>query len=225
MQQLKVDESAPLGELFRHHTKEVILAAVIFAANNGVGYLLIAWFSKYGGPKGLGMTSSEVLIASLVGGVGWFIFTLLGGWVSDKIGRKLTFVLGYGFLIVWAFPLFGLLNTASLPLFSLGLFVLTLGLGPSYGPQSAMYAEMFPARVRFSGVSIGYALGTIIGGAFAPLLADQLVKTGWENVAWYIIVISAISLIAVLFVPKGIQDRELHDEQVVATRSNPVVPA
>ena len=88
-----------------------------------------------------------------------------------------------------------------------------------------MYAEMFPARVRFSGVSIGYALGTIIGGAFAPLLADQLVKTGWENVAWYIIVISAISLIAVLFVPKGIQDRELHDEQVVATRSHPVVPA
>ena len=225
MQQLKVDESAPLGELFRHHTKEVILAAVIFAANNGVGYLLIAWFSKYGGPKGLGMTSSEVLIASLVGGVGWFIFTLLGGWVSDKIGRKLTFVLGYGFLIVWAFPLFGLLNTASLPLFSLGLFILTLGLGPSYGPQSAMYAEMFPARVRFSGVSIGYALGTIIGGAFAPLIADQLVKTGWENVAWYIIAISAVSLIAVLFVPKGIQDRELHDEQVVATRSNPVVPA
>ena len=166
-----------------------------------------------------------MLIASLVGGVGWFIFTLLGGWVSDKIGRKLTFVFGYGFLIVWAFPLFGLLNTASLPLFSLGLFVLTLGLGPSYGPQSAMYAEMFPARVRFSGVSIGYALGTIIGGAFAPLLADQLVKTGWENVAWYIIVISAISLIAVLFVPKGIQDRELHDEQVVATRSHPVVPA
>ncbi|MCG7422917.1 MHS family MFS transporter [Micrococcus sp. ACRRV] len=225
MQQLKVDESAPLGELFRHHTKEVILAAVIFAANNGVGYLLIAWFSKYGGPKGLGMTSSEVLIASLVGGVGWFIFTLLGGWISDKIGRKTTFVIGYAILIAWAFPMFQLLNTASLPLFSLALFVLTMGLGPSYGPQSAMYAEMFPARVRFSGVSIGYAIGTIIGGAFAPLIADELVKSGWPSVAWYIIGISAISLIAVLFVPKGIQDRELHDEEVVATRSNPVVPA
>ena len=225
MQQLKVDESAPLGELFRHHTKEVILAAVIFAANNGVGYLLIAWFSKYGGPKGLGMTSSEVLIASLIGGVGWFIFTLLGGWISDKIGRKTTFVIGYAILIAWAFPMFQLLNTASLPLFSLALFVLTMGLGPSYGPQSAMYAEMFPARVRFSGVSIGYAIGTIIGGAVAPLIADELVKSGWPSVAWYIIGISAISLIAVLFVPKGIQDRELHDEEVVATRSNPVVPA
>ncbi|MEO4037795.1 MFS transporter [Micrococcaceae bacterium Sec6.3] len=225
MQQLKAKESAPLGELFRGHTKEVILAAVIFAANNGVGYLLIAWFSKYGGPKGLGMTSAEVLTASLVGGLGWFIFTLFGGWISDKIGRKTTFVVGYAILIAWAFPLFSLLNTASLPLFALALFVLTMGLGPSYGPQSAMYAEMFPARVRFSGVSIGYALGTIIGGAFAPLIADLLVKNGWEYVAWYIVGISAISLIAVLLVPKGIQDRELHDEAVLATRSTPVVPA
>lgn len=225
MQQLKAKESAPLGELFRSHTKEVILAAVIFAANNGVGYLLIAWFSKYGGPKGLGMTSAEVLTASLVGGLGWFIFTLFGGWISDKIGRKTTFVVGYAILIAWAFPLFSLLNTASLPLFALALFVLTMGLGPSYGPQSAMYAEMFPARVRFSGVSIGYALGTIIGGAFAPLIADLLVKNGWEYVAWYIVGISAISLIAVLLVPKGIQDRELHDEEVVATRSTPVVSA
>ena len=225
MQQLKAKESAPLGELFRGHTKEVILAAVIFAANNGVGYLLIAWFSKYGGPKGLGMTSAEVLTASLVGGLGWFIFTLFGGWISDKIGRKTTFVVGYAILIAWAFPLFSLLNTASLPLFALALFVLTMGLGPSYGPQSAMYAEMFPARVRFSGVSIGYALGTIIGGAFAPLVADLLVKNGWEYVAWYIVGISAISLIAVLLVPKGIQDRELHDEEVVATRSTPVVSA
>ncbi|WP_298712197.1 MFS transporter [uncultured Micrococcus sp.] len=225
MQQLKAKESAPLGELFRGHTKEVLLAAVIFAANNGVGYLLIAWFSKYGGPKGLGMTSAEVLTASLVGGLGWFIFTLFGGWISDKIGRKTTFVIGYAILIAWAFPMFSLLNTASLPLFALALFVLTMGLGPSYGPQSAMYAEMFPARVRFSGVSIGYALGTIIGGAFAPLIADLLVKNGWEYVAWYIVGISAISLIAVLLVPKGIQDRELHDEEVVATRSTPVVPA
>ncbi|WP_343282125.1 MFS transporter [Micrococcus sp. 2A] len=224
MQQLKAKESAPLGELFRGHTKEVLLAAVIFAANNGVGYLLIAWFSKYGGPKGLGMTSAEVLTASLVGGLGWFIFTLFGGWISDKIGRKTTFVIGYAILIAWAFPMFSLLNTASLPLFALALFVLTMGLGPSYGPQSAMYAEMFPARVRFSGVSIGYALGTIIGGAFAPLIADLLVKNGWEYVAWYIVGISAISLIAVLLVPKGIQDRELHDEAVLATRSTPVVP-
>ena len=216
MQQLKKDESAPLGELFRNHTKEVVLAALIFAANNAVGYLVIAWFSKYG-QKNLGMAPNDTLIAALVGGFGWFIFTLFGGWISDKIGRKTAFVVGYAIIIAWAFPMFQMMNTASLPMFAAALFILAIGLGPSYGPQSAMYAEMFPARVRFSGVSIGYAIGAIIGGAFAPLIADLLLNDGgWVPVAWYIIIISAVSLIAVLFVPKGIQDRNLHDERVVA---------
>ena len=216
MQQLKKDESAPLGELFRHHTKEVVLAALIFAGNNAVGYLVIAWFARYG-QRNLGMEPTDTLIAALVGGFGWFIFTLFGGWISDKIGRKTAFVLGYAFIIAWAIPMFMMMNTASLPLFAAALFILAIGLGPSYGPQSAMYAEMFPARVRFSGVSIGYALGAIIGGAFAPLIADLLLNDGgWFPVAVYMMVISAISLLAVLFVPKGIQDRNLHDEGVVA---------
>ena len=214
MQRLKKDESAPLGELFRGHTKSVILAALIFAANNGIGYLVIAWFSKYGGPSGLGMSSSQVLTASLVGGFGWFVFTLFGGWISDRIGRRLAFQIGYLILIAWSIPMFMMMNTASLPLFALALFILTIGLGPSYGPQSAMYAEMFPAKVRFSGVSIGYAIGAIIGGAFAPLIADQLVKHGWIWVAVYMMAISAISLIAVSMVPNSIQDRDLHDHDI-----------
>lgn len=212
MQQLKKDESAPLGDLFRNHTRTVVLAALIFAANNAVGYLVIAWFAKYG-QKNLGMEPTETLTAALVGGAGWFLFTLFGGWISDKIGRRLTFQLGYAFLIIWSIPMFLMMNTASLPLFAAALFVLTLGLGPSYGPQSAMYAEMFPAKVRFSGVSIGYAIGAIIGGAFAPLIADLLLPNGWTWVAGYMIVISLISLVAVSMVPKGIQDRNLHDHE------------
>ncbi|MDO4239635.1 MFS transporter [Micrococcus sp.] len=213
MQQLKKDETAPLGELFRNHTKTVVLAALIFAANNAIGYLVIAWFAKYGGPKGLGLSASEVLTASLVGGFGWFIFTLFGGWISDRIGRRLTFQIGYVILILWSVPMFLMMNTASLPLFAAALFILTIGLGPSYGPQSAMYAEMFPAKVRFSGVSIGYAIGAIIGGAFAPLIADLLLPRGWAWVAGYMILISLVSLAAVSMVPKGIQDRNLHDHE------------
>ena len=53
------------------------------------------------------------------------------------------------------------------------IFILTIGLGLSYGPMSAMYAEMFPASVRYSGIGIGYALGSILGGAFAPLLGPN----------------------------------------------------
>ena len=105
-----------------------------------------------------------------------------------------------------------LLDTANLVLFTLAVVILTIGLGPSYGPQSALYAEMFPAKVRFSGVSIGYALGSIIGGAFAPLIAQLLLDNTGKSwtIGVYIAVLALISLIAVSMVPKSIQDRDLH---------------
>ena len=214
MARLRQKESAPLGELFRHHRKNVILAALIFAANNAAGYLVIAYFNGYG-VNALGMERTQTLIASLLGGVGWLVFTLYGGYLSDKIGRVLTFQIGYGIIILWAIPMWFLLDTASLPLFTLAILVLTVGLGPSYGPQSALYAEMFPARVRYSGVSIGYALGSIVGGAFAPLIAELLLqRTGQSwTIGVYIAVLGLISFVAVSMVPKSLQDSDLHQQE------------
>lgn len=58
----------------------------------------------------------------------------------------------------------------------LALTIFTFGLGLEYGPQAALYSEMFPTSVHFSGVSISYALGAILGGAFAPTSATALVQ-------------------------------------------------
>ena len=211
MQLRKSESSAPLGQLVRTNKREVVLAALIFAGNNAVGYLVIAFFASYG-TKVLGMSRADTLAASLIGGLGWLIFTMFGGWISDRLGRVRTFQLGYAIIILWAIPMWFLLNTASLPLFALAIFVLTIGLGPSYGPQSAMYAEMFPARVRFSGVSIGYAFGSIIGGAFAPMIAQLLLnRTGsaWA-IGIYISALCLVSFIAVSMVRKSDQDSDLH---------------
>ena len=230
MQQRAKESSAPLGQLFRHNWREVILSALIFAANNAAGYLVIAFFASYG-TKALHMTRPETLIASLVGGIGWLVFTMLGGWMSDKIGRKLTFQIGYAIIIVWAIPMWWMLNTASLPLFALAIFILTIGLGPSYGPQSAMYAEMFPARIRYSGVSIGYALGSIIGGAFAPMIAQLLLnRTGMAwTIGLYISLLSLVSFAAVCFVKKSDQGKDLHvaevHEEYVASHPGEAVSA
>ena len=215
MQQRAKESSAPLSQLFSTNKREVTLAALIFAANNAAGYLVIAFFASYGATV-LGMPRSQTLVASLIGGVGWLIFTMIGGWMSDKIGRKLTFQLGYGFIILWAIPMWFMLDTASLPLFAAAIFILTIGLGPSYGPQSAMYAEMFPARVRYSGISIGYALGSIIGGAFAPMIAQLLLnETGQSwTIGLYIALLSVVSFTAVCFVRKSDQGRDLHVEDV-----------
>lgn len=214
MQELKSEESAPLKELFRTNTKEVILAALIFIANNAAGYLVIAFFAAYG-VKALGMSRNETLTASLIGGFGWFIFTMIGGWMSDRLGRVRTFQLGYIAMIIWAVPMWFMIDTGNIVLFTLAIFILTMTLGPSYGPQSALYAEMFPARVRFSGISIGYAIGSIFGGAFAPMIAEVLLsETGksW-SIGLYIAVAAIISLIAVSMVPRSIQDINLHPEK------------
>ncbi|GAB2889563.1 MFS transporter [Neomicrococcus lactis] len=215
MQLRKKESSAPLSQLFKGNTKEVVLAALIFAANNAAGYLVIAFFASYG-VKTLHMQQSTTLVASLVGGFGWLVFTMLGGWISDKIGRVRTFQIGYAIIILWAIPMWFLLDTASLPLFTLAILILTMGLGPSYGPQSALYAEMFPARIRYSGVSIGYALGSIIGGAFAPMIAEMLL--GGTGKSWtigvYIAALALVSFIAVSMVPKSLQESDLHVEEV-----------
>src|SRR3712207_5634471 len=123
------------------------------------------------------MPRESVLLATTVASGGWLVFTLYGGALSDRIGRVRTFQIGYLALFVWMIPLFLLLETRNIWLFAVALFVMTIGLGLSYGPMSALYAEMFPVAVRYSGVSIGYALGAILGGAFAPTIAEILVQT------------------------------------------------
>ncbi|MEX3566691.1 MFS transporter [Micrococcus endophyticus] len=217
MQDLKRAASAPLSELFRHHWRTVLQAALIFAGNNAAGYLVIAYFTKYGVSE-LGMERTHTLVASLVGGVAWIAFTVWGGWITDRIGRVLTFQIGYVGLILWAVPMWFLLNTAALPLYILAILVLVLTLGWTQGGLPALFAEMFPAQVRLSGLSIGYALGSVLGGAFAPMFADLiLARTGS---AWligvYIGALAVVSLIAVSMVSRSLQGRDLQAERAPA---------
>ncbi len=194
----KGESKAPLRQLFRKNTREVLLAAVIFIGNNAAGYLVIAFFISYA-TTALEMPVVPVLLATTLASFGWLIFTMVGGWLSDRIGRVRTFQLGYALVFVWMLPMFLLVDTANIFLYGLGLFVLTIGLGLSYGPMSAMYAEMFPANVRYSGISIGYALGAILGGAFAAMVAQLLLETyQWSGaVAIYIMILCAISFVGV----------------------------
>lgn len=195
----KAESKAPLGELLRSHKLPVLYSTMIFIANNAAGYLLIAFFIAYA-TRTLKMPVPEVLLATTLASFGWLIFTLVGGWLSDRIGRVKTFLTGYAIVFAWMLPMFALIDTKSIWLYGVALFVLTIGLGLSYGPMSAMYAEMFPAHVRYSGISIGYAFGAILGGAFAATIAEALLQsTKWAgSIGIYIMVLCVISAIGVV---------------------------
>ncbi|MGP9605700.1 MFS transporter [Glutamicibacter sp. AOP33-2CA-4] len=214
MAQRKASEHTPLRELMSTNLKQVLQAALIFVSNNAAGYLVIAFFISYT-TKVLGMELAPILLATTIGSVGWLIFTLVGGWLSDRIGRRNTFVIGYGIVFVWMIPMFLLVDTGNIVLYGVAIFVLTVGLGLSYGPQSAMYAEMFPAHIRYSGISIGYAIGAILGGAFAATVAQILLETTGASIsiAIYIMVLTVISVAAVLWVGET-RGRNLHVEEI-----------
>lgn len=207
MHRRRKESAAPLKELMRNHSKEILRTALIFMANNAAGYILIAFIISYGANT-LKMPSEQLLLVSTLAAVSWFVFTLIGGILGDKIGRVRSFQIGYALMVLWAVPMWYLIDSKNLLLFFIGAVGLTIALGLSYGPQAALYAELFPARVRYSGVSMGYALGAIIGGAFAPMIAQWIIGTYGESwrVGVYIAVLALISLVAVSTIkdPQGI---------------------
>ncbi|AKE41577.1 transporter [Corynebacterium kutscheri] len=211
MEQLKKKESAPLSTLLRSYWKTVVHCALIFAGNNAIGYFVIAYFVAYG-TKQVGYSRSEALAVTLTGAIVWLLSTPLFGALSDIIGRKKLFIFGYIATILWAYPSWQMVDSGNVWLFGLGVTTVAFLQGSTYAQQPALYAEMFPVQVRLSGVSIGYALGSILGGAFAPMIAAMLLDaTGTSTaIATYSIIVCIISLIAVLKVANNIQDRDLH---------------
>lgn len=195
------EEENPIGILFKQYFPVVLVAALVFAGNGTVGYMTAGgYIQNYAtAPEGpVSLERGDVLTAVTVSAFTWLIFTLFAGWISDFIGRRKTYLIGFAVQAVGAAALFPLVNKGSLGLLYAALIFLTVGLGLTYGAQSAMYTELFPASIRTSGVSITYAIGSILGGALAPMIAAALVElTGTTfAVSVYLISASIIGFIA-----------------------------
>ncbi len=210
----------PIVQLFRKHALLVIIAAMVFAGNNAVGYMTTGgYIQRYAtDPEGpVGLPTADVLGAVTISAVSWLVFTWIAGWAGDRLGRRNTYIIGWIAQLVGVVLLFPLVNTGSIGLLTLGLVVLTAGLGFTYGPQAALYAELFPASIRFSGVSISYAIGAILGGAFAPTIAQALVQStgSTDAVTWYLAGMTVLGLLATLLlrdrsgIPLGPDHEEL----------------
>ncbi len=199
----------PVVRLFRSHTVLVLLAALVFAGNNAVGYMTTGPFlqnyaSNPDGP--IALPRGSVLLAVCGGAVVWLVSTWVSGLVADRIGRRTTFLIGWGMQAVGVLALFPLLHGGGFGHVLAGFAFLSIGLGFTYGPISAFYTELFPASIRFSGVSISYAIGAILGGAFASAIAQALLERtgGTTAVTIYLLVMTAVGLVGTL----ALRDRQ-----------------
>ena len=125
---------------------------------------------------------------------------------SDRNGRKGIFMTGAVLTALWSFAIFPLVDTGNFYFVVLAIAGGLTFLGMMYGPQAAFFAELFSTEVRYSGASLGYQIGAIIGGSFAPTIATLL----WKNydifwVSVYIAFASLLSLVSVYFLTETYQ--------------------
>lgn len=186
----------PIVKVLRYCWPAVLVTTVIFAAHSASGYMIAGGYVLSYSVNELGLDQVPILAAVTLAAAVYAVTTIWAAKLSDRIGRARTYKLGFAWLALWAFPMFWMIDTGSPVLIGLALAVLSGGLGLSYGPQPALFAEMFPAAVRYSGIALGNALGAVLGGAFAPMIATWLQATAGTSaaVSTYLAVMAVIGL-------------------------------
>ncbi len=189
---------SPLRAILRHHKGTVLLAGGSFAVNTATFYILLTGVLDYA-TRDLGMSRTTVLTATLIISCSQLAIIPLAASLSDKIGRIRIYTFGAVGLLVWAIPMFLLIDTASLPLLVIASFVGSVFLSIMYGPQAALFAELFTPEMRYTGASLGYQISAVVGGGLAPFLMVLLLEsTGTSmSVSAYIIVLAVIALASI----------------------------
>lgn len=203
---------SPVLEAIAKYPKRIALAAGAFLSIQVAFYILIGFVLAYGtDADGAGMTRDEMLFAVLLASVLQIPAQFMAAAYSDRKGRRGIFMLGAILTGVWAFALFPLIDTGSFWLIVLALSGGLMFLGMMYGPQAAFFTELFSTEVRYSGASLGYQVGAILGGAFAPTIATILwVEYSIIWVSVYIAFASVLSLISVMMLTETYKT-SLHD--------------
>ena len=225
MKERKSASKTPIKELFKNHFLILILASLLLAGTQAVGYMTTGGFiQNYAtDPNGPIQMPRTVLLSIMTCiSVIWVIIAFLAGGWSDKFGRKKLYYVSYGLQLITVAVLFPLVNIGEVWSITLGLLLLSISVGIACGIQSAFYAELFPASVRFSGVSIAYALGSILGGAFSPMIAAWLITSTGEtsSVTYYLAFMTILALIAISCL-KDRRDIELGYENESRQKADP----
>jgi metabolite-proton symporter len=192
-------DKLPFVEVITKYPREVLTAMGARMAENVSYYIFTIVIATYA-KEHLKLDKSFALNAVLIAAAVHFCAIPLWGALSDRIGRKPVYLFGAVGVGVWGFVFIALVDTKS---FGLAVLAVTVGLvlhGAMYGPQASFFTELFGTRVRYSGVSVGYQLASIIAGGLAPFIAVALLKaydSGFA-ISVYVGICSVISIIAVL---------------------------
>ena len=165
----------PAMEVLRERPKALVLGAGLRVGEN-ISYYILTVFSLTYLVDVSKESRSLALNALLIGAAVQFFAIPLFALLSDRIGRRPVYALGAFGLAAWCSVMFGLLGSGDTASIVLALVVGLVLHGAMYGPQAAFITELFPTRIRYSGVSLAYQLTSIVAGSLAPIIALWLYK-------------------------------------------------
>ncbi|MEV7289510.1 MFS transporter [Streptomyces sp. NPDC093252] len=202
----KAELRMPFVTVLREHWREVGLSAGAFIGINALGYVFMAYLLAYS-TSVLELSRDLILTFTLVASVVWLAVIPWAAALTDRHGRRPVLLTGSIGLVGCAALLFPVVDTAEPVLVLAALLVTALFMGVVYGPIAELFSGLFKAEVRYSGASLGYQLGSILGGGIAPTVATGL-YTQWSSstpITLYLVGVTLVSLVSVLLVTRRLR--------------------
>jgi MFS family permease len=209
-------------EVLKRYPRGVFTAMGLRFGENIMYYLVVTFSITYLKVH-VGADTSSILWYLLVAHAVHFAAVPVVGYLSDRFGRRPVYMVGAILGASWGFFAFPMMNSGN---YAIVTAAITLGLvihALMYAPQPAIMAEMFPTRMRYSGVSLGYQVTSIVAGSLAPLIAVKLLDIYGSSVpiSIYLATACGITLIAVLFTREtngiDLESLDIADAEAVAS--------
>jgi MFS transporter, MHS family, shikimate and dehydroshikimate transport protein len=208
LKELRQTASVPVVDAIRDHKGNIVLAILSKVAESGLFNIYAVFAITYCVTK-LNLPRESILNGVLIGAALECLTLPIFGALSDRVGRRWVYVGGMVFQALLAYPFFRLLDSGQTSLITVAIALgLAVGHGSVYGAQGAFFSELFPARIRYSGLSLVQQIGPILGGGLSPIIATALLAQ-YGRVGPIVIYMSGIALVSgacasALRAPRGI---------------------
>ncbi len=194
---------APLAEALTDQRKATLTIFGMTLHNTVAYYIPIVYMTNYIRTAG-GLSATQAMWIGTASLAVFVVLIPIWGALSDRIGRKPLLLLSAGGYIVLSFPLLMMASSGSVTLAFAAQLIMIVFLSFFSGPCPAAYSELFPTRVRYTALSIGYNTAVAIFGGFAPFISTWLIKVTGSNLApaFYLMAAAIVSFLVILRIPE-----------------------
>ncbi|MQA13741.1 MAG: MFS transporter, partial [Pseudonocardiaceae bacterium] len=200
----------PAVDVLRTSSRSVVLGMGVSFAPSAIGYLFSVYLLSYG-TREVGLPQQTLLLLITLASVCYLAFAYVSGRIADRVGPRRVFLGSMALSLVAPFGCFLLFETATVSGALTSLVILGVLLGFMVGVQAIIVSGAFETSLRYTGASLSYQLGAVLGGGLTPLLATAIfAATGsTQFVAGYIAALVIVSAICVYLLPTSPRGDEL----------------